>query len=918
MMNQSRATDWNHRGKQGETSRRANANLMRTRKPAALRLFFALTLFISAAPLSALFALDFTARVVDPGTNKGIADAQLIVIETRQKYFTNARGEAKITVPGPGFYTFRAITPDGTLVQPRLQVLSQGQQLTIFTGEPPETTPDSGGDSSDITVRGNQNKQTLSRYQVRLDEIKRIPGQFGEALRGIESLPGVNAAPFGNGEIVLRGANEEANVYLVDDLPIGYAFHFFPVNSVLHNDLISTIDIYNGAYPADFGNATGGVIAIETIDEVERFGGNSSFSLWSTNALFKGVIPGFGSGDSGTGGEAGDAEDPDLSRIMLGTGIQLGQSTQAEDLGDANIGNPIDSKESDTGSGGYWIGAGRASYLHLTLSQFAPEGVRLPIYWDGQFKVKYSVSPHHSFYFYALGAKDTFTAEIDNTPEYDPTKDLDPVLLGANVAIDRAYHTEALRYIWQPGSKFRNTLTLINTDNIFFIQGRIGQLRADQEASIGYTGVRNDIDWDIVRDHVLFEGGIELRAGRYRNEGITARFNDPNDRSPDFFDTENPDFTVVPVRDYDEYQYNSAFAMLTLSGYGLEFKPGARVEHFGLTKQTVVDPRGTLSYAFPTGTTLLAGAGVYHRLPDPNEFSGSAGNPNLLMERAEHYAGGVQQELGDWLLKAEVFRQYFTDIVVEDPYITTPFRENQDEFTRYTQPILINDSLGFSNDGTGFSEGFELYIKKSKAPRVNGWYGWLSYTWSRAIRNNHQHIFTADELNRVTTADEARIIAQYDNTRDRFADFDRTHIINIVFGYQINPEWQFGARWRYQTAAPYTQIIGDDGGRQQNQGRRIFDPVFSPYENTERTAAFHRLDLRIDRFFRYGWGYGNFFVELLNVYVRRNETGKSWNRSRPFSATNPEPVYDFVLLQQSQGDKTYFIPFFNVGIEMKF
>ena len=799
-------------------------------------------------------------------------------------------------------------------MQPRLQVISQGQQLTIFTGDPP-AAPAADNDTSDITVRGQQNKQKLSRYQVRLDEVKRIPGQFGEALRGIESLPGVNAAPFGNGEIVLRGANEEANTYLVDDLPIGYAFHFFPVNSVLHNDFIKTIDIYNGAYPANFGNATGGVIAIETIDEVERFGGNASFSLWSANALFKGVLPGFDDASETAPESNGTEEVPDSSQLFGSTGFGFGQSA---DLGDANIGNPIAAQEKAGGSGGYWIGAGRASYLHKTLQQFAPDGVRLPIYWDGQFKAKYSLSPRHSLYFYALGAKDTFTAEIDNTPEYDPTKELDPVLLGANVAIDRAFHTEAVRYVWQPGSKFRNTLSLINTENLFFIQGRLGQIRADQTISNGYTGLRNDIEWDVIRDHVLIEAGVEARASRYRNEGITSRFTDPNDRTPDFFDTANPDFVVIPVRDYEESQYNSGFAMMTLAGYGFEFKPGARVEHFGLTNQTVVDPRGTLSYTFPTKTTLLGGAGVYHRLPDPDEFSPTAGNPDLLMERAEHYAGGLQQELGSWLLKGEVFRQYFTDIVVVDPYITTPVRTNQDQYTRYTQPLLFNDPLGFSNDGTGFSEGFELYIKKSKAPNANGWYGWLSYTWSRAIRNNHQHIFTAEELARATTADERRIIAQYDNTKDRYADFDRTHILNLVFGYQVNPEWTLGVRWRYQTSAPYTKIIGDDGGRQQNQGRRIFDPVYSPFENTERTAAFHRLDFRVDRFFNYGWGYGNVFVELLNVYVRRNETGKSWNRQRPYSTTNPAPEYDFVLLQQSSGDKTYFIPFFNLGIEMKF
>jgi hypothetical protein len=853
-------------------------------------------------PRTALFALDFTVRLLDPANQKPVVDAQIIVIETRQKYFTDARGVARITVPDPGFYTFRAITPDGTLVQPRLQVISDGQQLTIFTGDAPASDQQQAADDSDIVVMGQKDKQKLSRYQVRLDEIKRIPGQFGEALRGIESLPGVNAEPFGNGEIVLRGANEEANTYLVDDLPIGYAFHFFPVNSVLHNDLIQTIDIYNGAYPANFGNATGGVIAIETIDEVDRFGGNANFSLWSTNALFKGTLPGSG------GPPPGSAE-------------SIESSPNGPD-GDASPGDPYAlptrAEPATDGSGGYWIGAGRASYLHLTLQQFAPEGIRLPIYWDGQFKAKYSFTPRHSIYFYAMGAKDTFTAEIDDTPEYDPTKELPPEFLGASIAIDRAYHTEALRYVWQPGSKFRNTLSLINTDNLFFIQGNLGVIDVDLDSSIGYAGVRNDIDWDIVRDHVLLEAGVELRAGRYKNQGLTARQTDPNDRTPEFYDATNPDFVVLPVRDSEQYQYNTGFAMVTLAGYGFELKPGVRVDHFGVTRQTVVDPRGTLSYTLPTKTTILGGAGVYHRLPDPEEFSRTAGNPNLRMERAEHYAGGLQQELGDWLIKGEAFRQYYTDIVVADPYITTPFQENQDPYTRYAEPLLFEDPLGYSNDGTGFSEGFELYIKKSKAPRANGWYGWISYTWSRALRNNHQHIFSPAELQRITTADEARIAAQYDNTKDRYADFDRTHIVNVVFGYQINPEWQLGVRWRYQTAAPYTKIIGDDGGQQVNAGRRIFDPVYSPFENTERTAAFHRLDFRVDRFFHYGWGYGNFFVELLNVYVRENETGKEWNSRRPYSATNPEPVYDFVLLQQSSGDKTYFIPFFIVGIEVKF
>lgn len=867
-----------------------------------------LLLALALAP-SALAALDAKIRVVDPRNNRAIADAPVIIIETRQRYYTDARGEAAISVPQPGFYTFRVLLPDGTLVQPRLEVRAAGQLVTILTAEAPrqqsgatETTTNEGGRG--IVVTGSRGRSQLSRYQVRIDEVKRIPGQFGEALRGVETLPGVNAPPFGNGEIVIRGADANANTYLLDDLPLGYAFHFFPLNSVLHNDFIKTIDIYAGAYPAEFGNATGGVIAIESIDGPERLGGHASFSLWSVNALFKGTLPAFG-------------ENPEAIAGLPDAGA-------ATDAGAGAAGNPgsrSPTADAAKKGGGYWIGAGRVSYLHQTLRQFAPEGVRLPVYWDGQVKAMYRFTPEHSLYFYALGAKDTFAADLTTQqgPQLDPTKEADPIFIGANVAFEQAFHTEAIRHIWQPGSKIQNRLTALYHNNIFFVQGQLGTLRANQKAEAGYAGLRNDLFWDPIPDHFGIQLGAEVRNFIYRNNGFTVRRRNPDDQFVDFFDTQNPDFETVPVADSTQTQYNSAWTTLTLAGYGFEFKPGVRADYFGLTRQTVVDPRGTLSFTFPTKTMLIAGGGVYHRAPDANEYSPTSGNPNLRFERAEHYVGGVQQEWGSWLFKLEFFRFYFQETVVVDPYARVAVRENQDPFTRYQRPWLINDPAGYSNDGTGWSEGFEVYLKKSKPEAENGWYGWLSYSYSQAFRNDHQYAPSNDLFPQARSADENFIIDQlYDTTEDVIADFDRTHIVNVIFGYKFNAEWQLGARWRYSTGEPFTKIIGDDGGQQQNRGRRIYDPVFSRYRNGDRLPDYHRLDLRLDRFLNYSWGYGNVFFEMLNVYAKKNEIGRNWDRRRPYSATNPETAFDFLLLEQEVGGRKALIPFFNIGIEVKF
>ncbi|MCB1174441.1 MAG: TonB-dependent receptor [Leptospiraceae bacterium] len=862
---------------------------------------------------SLLAALEVQLQVVDPATRQPVAGAQVIVAEIRQKFRTNADGRVSINVPKAGFYTVRVITPAGKLVQPRLQFYAEGQQLTVYTGPPPRDQKPVPQDDTQ-TVQGNQSievqglrrKQKVSRYQVRLDEIKRIPGQFGEALRGVETLPGINAPPFGNGEIVIRGANPDSNTYLVDRLPIGYAFHFFPLNSVLANDLIQTIDMYNGAYPANYGNATGGIIDITTIDEVDRFGGNVNFSIWAANVIFKAPMA-FGAE------EGAQRESQAFHQFRSGASGQAAEDADAPDT-DSSARNAA-------ASGSYWIAAVRGSYMDQTLKAYVPDGIELPVYYDGQFKARFQLTSEQALFLYFLGSKDTFAVEVPEQNSYDPTKKIDPVLDGAQFDTNLAFHTEALRHTWQPGSLLRNELTVLYHNNIQELGGQIGSLKGRFTREEGWAALMEEVDWVLMPRHIRLESGLEYRQFIYSTEGVTVRARDPNDESPNFYNPDNPAFESVPVDDYESVPYVSGFGMLTLAGYGFEFKPGFRYDYFGPTRQSVVDPRGTLSYEFPTKTTLFSGAGLYHKVPEPYQFSSTSGNPNLKMERAEQYAGGIEQVWNQWQFRLELFRNFYSDIVVADPYITTPWRENSDPYKRYTTPILYNDRLGYSNDGTGMAEGFEVYIKYTKKEEDNGFYGWISYTWSRTIRNSHQHILTDDEKNIVRTADELRLITQYDNTKDGYASFDRTHIINLIAGYKFNREWQVGGRWSYKTAPPFTDIIGDDGGLQQNKGRKIYDPKYSQLTNTRRLHPYHRLDLRLDRFFHYEWGYGNFYIEVLNAYVRKNELNQQWDNSRPYSKTNPSIQYDFLALQYPPGSgskSSYLIPFFNVGLEMKF
>lgn len=281
--------------------------------------------------------------------------------------------------------------------------------------------------------------------------------------------------------------------------------------------------------------------------------------------------------------------------------------------------------------------------------------------------------------------------------------------------------------------------------------------------------------------------------------------------------------------------------------------------------------------------------------------------------------GGFQYKQEIWTFRIEGFKQYYDNLVVGDPYITTPIKINLDPIKRWTEPILFNAPLYFSNKGDGFSYGVELFIKKDLPPKTNGFYGWISYTHSVSKRKDHIHRPTEEEKQRVLSADEKKLLQYYDNSQLYSANFDRRHIINFIFGWKINSEYQLGTRWRYATSPPYTEIIGDDGGITKNNGRPIFQPKFSETKNTVRQKPYQRLDLRLDKFLNYEWGYGNVYLELLNIYIRDNPAGFAFDKAVPYSNVNPTVANEFGNLEISISSKRRIrIPLFNIGIEVKF
>jgi len=907
---------------------------------------------------SAVFLLSFplfaetqvSGKILDTRTSRGAPDARVIILETKQSSHSDAEGAFSISVPSPGYYTFR-ILYEGKVLQQRKEVRYSGEML-LFYATPEESSTQTVTQGHGITITGYADRTRLSRFALSNEEIRRLPGAYGDSLKAIQTLPGIAPAqpigalpssnilpnsflsgfglapPYRNsiaGNLVIRGAGSRSSNFFLDGFKIQYPFHLGDQSSVLNNDFIRNIDVYTGTYPARFGNATGGVISIEGPKEAKQRVSHINVALFLTDAY-----------------------------------------TEA----------PLINEN------GYIVAAARQSYPNYTLLHLYPDAIppnaKYALYNDGQIKAGYRFNANHEISAIYFGSHDVikYTKSVSDASNstYAGSSGVAGISVpslntqDANsagrppVGLNRSFDTGGLRYISRYGTGFQNTLTAqvsrfhesfeldfrspFTGETIFGFE----ELNARQE--IQY---KDEMILQIIKEHLIILGGVESNQNRWelslRNFSQSKTVN-PN--TPGFVDTinqlvdSNRTFRALYDGDRTNYNLNSGYLEMDIDIWRLRFTPGVRAEQYSLSRSIGVGPRMGMEFNIPeTKTSFMAAAGRHFGVPPSQEMiSIEAGNPDLKMEQADRAAIGINQEFsGDWLLKIEGFRNIFSNIVVEDrfEYATFQPRTNRRDLAEKSADIMANPlesrNVNYSNDGTGYSQGAEIYLKKSRRPGAHGVFFWVSYTYSITKRNNHQTRMTQDETNALNTRNLNRTVlaqgnigknkilyyntgeVEYypDNDRNELYDYDRTHILNFVGSYRFNANWQIGGRWRYATSPPYTPITSADntGGL---GGILTFIPKYSNFYNSARFLPYHQLDVRLDYFMNYEWGYANIYLELINFYGRRNAEQENFNFLRPYNfGSNPATSYESTYIQTpTGGGRTLLLPLINLGMELKF
>jgi hypothetical protein len=176
--------------------------------------------------------------------------------------------------------------------------------------------------------------------------------------------------------------------------------------------------------------------------------------------------------------------------------------------------------------------------------------------------------------------------------------------------------------------------------------------------------------------------------------------------------------------------------------------------------------------------------------------------------------------------------------------------------------ILLNELVELDlTNAKGRSYGFEIYAKKNYG-KLNGW---VSYTFSRAIRQTSSNNPTY-QINKNSI---------YPST------FDRPHNLVINGGYYYNRRWRFALIFNYNTGRPVTL----PELKYQFAGQQV---VYYSDRNKYRMPAYHRLDISVSCYetlrIKQKWK-GFWTFSIVNVYARKNAYSIFYQRdSRTFES----------------------------------
>jgi TonB family protein len=209
----------------------------------------------------------------------GRVEGQILAIENDKplggvEVLVTAEGSEntlRTTTDEEGRFAFGELAPGGYAIrvqmlgrEPREQVeqvrSDEATSLTYRLAEPPD--PEAFG----AVARIPPPPREVTRRTISKEQLTRIPGTRGDALRTVELMPGVARPPLGAGLLIVRGSSPQDTQALFEGLPVLLLYHFGGLTSFMNSRFIESIDFFPGNFSVRYGRVRGGIVEVRAAD----------------------------------------------------------------------------------------------------------------------------------------------------------------------------------------------------------------------------------------------------------------------------------------------------------------------------------------------------------------------------------------------------------------------------------------------------------------------------------------------------------------------------------------------------------------------------------------------------------------------------------------------------------------------------
>jgi TonB family protein len=660
------------------------------------------------------------------------------------------------------------------------------------------------GPVQEVIVRGTRTE--VGQTQLGGAEVRQMPGAFGDAFRAIEALPGVTPIISGLPFFFVRGAPPGNVGYFLDGVRVPLLYHLALGPSVVHPGLIDHVDFFPGGYPARYGRFAGGILDGETLPPASHLHAEGNVRLFDAGAL---------------------AEAPLLDGRMTA------------------------------------LVAGRYSYTAALVQLFAKD-TRVG-YWDYQARVAYRLNSKDTVSAFWFGSFD----EIDNRDRntvYDGEGNVTGQTVGPFYPVFKTeFHRLDLRYDHDtPHGHLRVGLTLGVEDSVAgsgptqqtgVAASTLG-VRVEGEERLS-PAMKLRYGADTLFDHYTLNNQTGPNSGGFGGTGGTNGTNGSSGTDTTGLQTLYPSRNDVMIGSYADVIWKASRRVELVPGLRMDvftsrLAPGAipagQVVPFSTSNATATlapEPRFATRVAASSKVTWISTFGVAHQ------------PPSLLVPIPGLTLGSLSTGLQTSLQTSQG-----VEVVLPFAFkvTTTAFLHEYLGLNDATATCLGNGtSIPDASDSClaqqvrGRAYGIELLARRDLTKRISGW---VSYTLSRSERQTHglqSSVGSAPAPNDFppgfTPVVSSNVLQWIP------AEFDRTHVFNVVGAMDLGRNWRAGARFFFYTGRPYSPTV---------QGVPV--PPF----NSERLPAFYRVDVRLEKRWRaFGNGYVAFVLEGMNVTLTK-------------------------------------------------